>query len=1021
MKPIRTAGMLTVWLMFLPAGGWAQQQTGIVGSVRDATGGVVPGVTVEVASPALIERVRIGVTDGSGNYTIVDLGPGIYSVTFTLPGFRTFRREGVELTSGFTATVNAELTIGDLEETITVTGASPIVDIRSARSIPVLTEEVLQALPSGMRAFSNMVSLTLGASHGVRASNDVGGDKGEKHDGVLLHGSHSEDGRSNYDGMSTNMLNGRSGADSRVYKFNVVGVQEIVLDTSTNAENPFGGVTVDMIPKDGGNTFTLLGNANYTNSDLTTGKVPAKLLARGSADDQKSVKRVWDTGFGLGGPLVRDGLWFYTGHRYWGSQAFAANNFFNTNENPFLYIPDLSRPAFADQHIVDNGFRLTWQAAAKHKVTFSLNRQVACNCWLFLSAGANDAPQAASTTRVGKSEFGGNGVFLSQGTWTYPVTNQLLLQAGGSFMHQPVFRVSTDPPPPGSNRHATRELSTGYNYGGRSSGETSVDFGPLRNDNFEQRFSVSYVTGSHSAKVGVQTTIGHHQGPNSRVAPDSLTYRFRNEIPVDLTQWADPFLSKNEMRAVRLYAQDNWTINRLTVNYGLRYDHFWAYALPVTKPGGRFIDPISFPRLDDMPNYHDISPRLGFAYDLFGTGRTAIKGSWGHYLNAQGVGILQSLSPSNAVVPNTRRTWNDANANFNPDCDLLNFSANGECGAINNAAFGTVQVNTIWADDARKGWGQSQYSRQLSLELEHELRPGIGLRVGYFRTWFGNFQVTQNIAVSPSDFSPYCVTAPVDTRLPGGGGNQICGLFDVNPDAFGQVSNVRRRASDFGTPQELFNGVDIGFTAQVAEALFQGGVTLGRVSMDTCFLNDRPDVTLQGPRRRITDVREEEFCNFSQPLWDGVGSQIKLQAAVPLPWWDLELGAVYKNVPGATVSAAWTATNAQVAPSLGRNLSACPATGTCTATVTLPLIPIGNTTEREPYGTQFEERLNEIDLRLTKTFQIGETRLQAIAELWNVFNARPVQGIVSTFGGRWLTPTSILGGRLFKFGMQISL
>src|SRR5262249_24790399 len=158
------------------------------------------------------------------------------------------KREGIELTSGFTATVDAELKVGDLAETVTVAGASPIVDVQNARTQKVLRAEVLETLPSGMRDFANIVALTLGATHGVAGSNDVGGDKGEKHDGVLLHGSHSEDGRTDCDGMSTNMLNGTGGNDSRVYKINSVGVLEIVLDTGVSAENPFGGVTVNMVP-----------------------------------------------------------------------------------------------------------------------------------------------------------------------------------------------------------------------------------------------------------------------------------------------------------------------------------------------------------------------------------------------------------------------------------------------------------------------------------------------------------------------------------------------------------------------------------------------------------------------------------------------------------------------------------------------------------------------------------------------------------------------------------------------------
>src|SRR5437016_3641912 len=164
-------------IALVPPAALSQQTSSIAGIVRDASGCVLPGVTVEAASPALIEKVRLAVTDDQGRYNIVDLRPGTYSVTFTLPGFATFKRDGIELSAGFTATANADMKVGGLEETVTVTGASPVVDIQNVRTQQVLKANVLQSLPAGQWDSTQLASLTLGANLSGAGRNDVGGDR----------------------------------------------------------------------------------------------------------------------------------------------------------------------------------------------------------------------------------------------------------------------------------------------------------------------------------------------------------------------------------------------------------------------------------------------------------------------------------------------------------------------------------------------------------------------------------------------------------------------------------------------------------------------------------------------------------------------------------------------------------------------------------------------------------------------------------------------------------------------------
>jgi hypothetical protein len=986
----RVLGMVS--LVLLPTTLWAQSATSgsIAGVVRDTSGAVLPGVTVEAASSALIEKVRSVVTDNQGQYKIVELRPGTYVVTFTLVGFSTVRREGVELSTGFTAAVNADLRVGSLEETITVTGVSPVVDTQNVRTQRVLSHEQVEALPIGKTMLS-WAALALGATPGSNFQ-DVGGNKGEAQVGVQFRGGPNNDTQLKLDGMSyVNAALGGSGG--RVFNVNQVAVQETSMETSgMTAESETGGLQVNAVPKDGGNSFKVYGISNYTNGDMQSRNISADLAARG-VTSAPSVRSIYDYGIGVGGPLKRDRLWFYTAHRWWGSSEYQPGIWFNKTVNSPFYTPDYQRPAYQNPKIRDHTTRVTWQMTQKQKFAFLGTYQDFCTCYAVVNAST--APEA-----------GNNNFYLPhllQGTWTYPSTNRLLFDGGVTFgrnlKRSPLVDGVTPNTPP------INDVGLGLRYNGRPTGLGTAGYSAhgQTSNQVNGRLAASLVTGSHAFKAGMQ----FYQGRENRetFVPSATSYIFRLGVPTTVTQWASPYVATNSQRSIGLFTQDQWTIRRLTLNLGLRFDYFNGWAGEIDVPAGPWLPERHFDELRNIPNWRDLSPRVGFAYDLFGTSKTAVKASVGRYV--QGTGVIQITEPNNPqnlAVLSTDRTWNDnfypvgdpRRGNYVPDCDLRNFDANGECAVINNSRFGTVNATRRYAPDVLEGFNVRPYIWQAAISVQQELSPRVGLNVGYFRSWYGNFSVTDNLLVTPADYDPYCVTVPRDGRLPGGGGNQLCGAYDLKREKFGLVNELVTQASHFGKRTQVYNGVEIETNARFHQSGFlAGGIVFGKTVTDSCFVVDSP--------------QDELFCRVSPPWM--AATQIKLHGAYPLPWWGIQASATFQNLPAIPVDATNAFGNALIAPSLGRNLSSCPApTGACSATAMLRLYES---------QTLFEsDRLNQFDLRMSKIVQVGRARLTGMFDVYNLFNANSVLASQTAFGPNWQRPLAILGARLFKVGVQ---
>lgn len=1015
---------LAISLLAVPTALWAQAATGaIAGTVRDASGAVLPGVTVEAASPALIEKVRTVVTDAQGEYRIVELRPGAYTVTFTLPGFNTVKREGLELTSSFTATVNAELRVGGVEETITVTGETPVVDLSSARQSTTVARETLEAIPTTKR-LGQYAAIIPGATYQNSSQQDVGGTAGEGGT-FAVHGQRVGDQSTNVDGQAVNVLN------NDVISINTHTVQEVVVETgATSAESQTGGVQVNIIPKDGGNNFSGTFSGSWTGPEFAADNLSDTLRARGLTSGA-SIKNFMDVGGGLGGPIKQNRMWFFTAHRVWSSSKYIQGAYYNKNQgatrvyvdqdplyNVSLYEPDLERQAHTGWEYYNNDLRLTWQATPRNKFVATMARNSICNCPIQLSGtGGSNAIKRAPEGAIRHMFVP---MYLPAVTWSSPVSSKLLLEAGVSGTILSAHSVQME----GVQKGDIQITDLGQNI---IYGSAQATLRRLQGS-YNTRFALSYVTGSHAAKFGFIHRFNQVGKEGRYTDPDTIfggrTYTFRNGVPQSVTIYAQPFDTVEETTNLGIFAQDQWRLRKLTLNYGLRYDGYVGSVPEHSLPAGYFVPARTFPAVSDIPNFKNLNTRASGVYDVFGNGKTALKASIGRYNPLEFAAVN---NPARNLATNTTRTWTDANGNYVPDCDLNNPQVNGECGVWSDLSFGQSRPGTRWADDAISGFNKQFYNWQASASLQQELVPGVALNVGYFRTWYGNFLVTDNEALTAADFDTYCITRPRGASQGGyvmpGAGEQICGFYDMKPEAASRRPDlVRKPASTVGNRTEVYNGVDVTLQARFGQGgLFSGGLNIGRTTTDACDIGRNAPETMNGtdgsaagggtntgPGTLTTGVAGAwtsiEHCRIAMPWL--AGTQVKFMAVYPLPW-QLQFSAIYQNMAGQPIMATYPAPAAEVISSLpgNRTLGACAGRPTCTVATTVSLVSPGEA---------YENRLQQLDLRFSRRFEIGGTTLRANADLANVTNRGDIYSANTGYGPNWLVPYEVAGGRILR-------
>ena len=1005
---------LAVWVCFAFLPTAAAAQAVIAGTVRDTSGAILPGVTVEASSPALIEKTRTAVSDSTGQYRIEDLRPGTYTVNFTLAGFSNFRREGIELTGSFTATVNADMKVGALEETVTVTGESPIVDVQSARRQTVISSEVLRSIPT-VRSYNALVGVVPGI---VTNTNDVA--TGTATTQFPIHGGRNNEGRMTIDGL--NVGNPPGGNQPPGFSVDVGNSEEISFTTSGGlGESETGGVVMNVVPKTGGNTIHgsgfYSGSGKNLQADNSGGKVAAPT----------PLTKVYDVNGAIGGPILKDRLWYFATARTQGSTRVNANQFYNANAGDatkWLYAPIIDEPGYSDRTWENVSARFTWQATPRNKIGGFWDEQWVCRKCEGNTIGIT-TPAVVSPEANGPNQT--LPLRVPQVTWTSPVTNRLLLDAGFGGTYYGWGNFERNPNPTHDLIKVTEQCSTGCAANGNRPGIVyrSQDWGDNRTGSYIWKANLAYVIGQHSFKVGYQHTLMTDDRTWSTNSTD-LWYRFNNGVPNQLTQTISPWINNARAGWDAVFAQEQFTMGRLTLQGAVRFDISKSWFPEQNIGPDRFL-PVaySFPESKGIDSYKDITPRFGAAYDVFGDGKTAVKMNIGRYL--EGVGVQLNYANTNPTlriptstgpfgVPGVTRTWIDANSDFVPDCDLSNPQANGNaaatpggggpdfCGQISNTRFGQPVLTGNYDPDVLNGWGVRAADWSLGVSLQQQIMRRMSVEVGYYRRSFDGFTMNDNLLLTAGDLTPYTITAPSDSRLPGGGGYQIGTLYDVGPAKSGQVDNLQTLAEKYGKWDSYFNGVDVTLSLRTSDFTVQGGTSTGQNVADNCDVrNNLPELNAGIGAGLVgsTVSPTSPYCHVAY----GWLTQFRGLGSYTIPKIDTQVSAVFQSKPGALLAANYAMPSAQVATFLGRAPSG------NVPNVTINLI--------EP-GSLYGDRINQLDFRFAKKLQFGGSRAMLALDLYNALNANPILTYNNSFtpGGPWLQANSILTGRLARISAE---
>ena len=998
--------------------GVAFAQAAITGAVKDTSGGVMPGVAVEVGGPALIERTRATRTDDAGRYRVEDLRPGIYRVRFSFPGWKSYELEGLELSGSMT--VKADVTLALDKVTSEVNVSARAVDIQGTTREVSLSGATVSVLPTA-RTYNALLVLVPGV---LTSTNDIVVEAATT--SFPIHGGRATEGRLLLDGL--NIGSPPSGNSATSYAIVTAYAEEVTFATSSvSGETETGGVVMRIVPQSGGNVTRGSFFASGSGPRLQDDNLTPELSGQGILVAPFS--KVYDVSAVLGGPIIKDRLWYFASGHAAGSRKESTNVFYNLNAGDasrWSYVPDLTQRSYSDRTFESLSGRLTWQATRRNKFGAFWDAQALCRTCTGATPGLAE-PQRISPEAVGVL---GRRLDVVQLSWWSPIRSRMVVDAAFGSTYFGVGNFEREPNPTRGLIRVVEQCASGCAANGNIPGLAyrSQDFSDAHTGSYTWKASGSFVTGTHSIKVGYQHTY-MSDDRTWMTNDENLTYRFNNGVPNQLTQSISPWVNNTRVAWYALFAQGQWIRDRVTLHGAVRLDSARSWFPEQQLGPSRFLPvAIVVPETRGVDSYKDISPRMGFAVDVFGNGRTALKASLGRYLDGAGTsGNYAGMNPTLRMPQTTpvfgtagvTRAWVDANTNLVPDCNLLDpamqdLRAAGAdlCGVMSNTNFGRDVRTTNFDPAIATGWGVRPSDWQFRAWVEQELGARSSLSVTYTRRWFQGFFAVDNLALQPSDLTEFSLVAPSDPRLPGGGGYTVSGLYDVVPEKAGQVDNLVAHADKYGPWTQYYNGVDVTLNVRAWNGLtFAGGTSTGQSVANNCQVREKlPELSTAsmgtsafGAGLANSAVGPgSPYCHVGY----GVLTHLRGFSTYIVPKLEVLVSATVQSKPGPMLAANYAAPNAIIAPRLGRNLSA------NAANMTVNLVTP---------GTMYGERINQVDLRLARTFRIGRSRTTFGVDIYNALNSGAVLTYNNTFvpDGPWLQPLTVLTPRFVKLTAAI--
>ena len=980
----------------------ARAQSVFTGTVKDTSGAVMPGVTVEAASPALIEGVRSAITDENGGYRMVDLRPGIYKLSYTLPGFNTVIRDGVELQANFTATINIDLAVGTLQESVTVSGASPVVDVQSNAKQQVLTRDVLNAVPTA-GTIQGLGQLVVGVTLNVP---DVGGSRAMQQTYFAVRGQGGAQTVVLVDGMMTNGLMG----DGAVQAYhNESMTQEAVYQTAGgNAETLTGGVNMNLIPKDGGNQFRGGFKGFKSPSGWQGNNLTDNLRSLGVTGVDK-ISNFFEWNVEQGGPIVKNKVWFFGAFRKARYDRPIANTFIiPSGQNvPQAFAacranPDSCEQGVSDEKMDNPVVRLTWQASERNKVAVYMDRA------LRLRGHAMGALTDQNTASViwNTPTFATGSI-----KWTSTLSSKVLLEMGLSGnrerydnLYQPGILAERNTADWYRNVRKN-DTSTGllWNASGAQLGNYP--------DRYNIQGALSYVTGAHNVRFGGALQFGKYIRYNNANA--DLYQSYNNGTPFQVTVLNTPLRVGEDLDAnLGLFVQDTWSLDRLTLNYGVRFDYNQQTIRGQDAQIGRFADSPAYDGFQAVPTWQDFSPRVSIVYDISGNGRTAVRAGFNKFVTAQTTGFSQLYNPT--ALTTQALPWTDGNGD-----DI----AQGERGCTYLTAGCEINFANLATNFGRRSLAtpdaglKRPYSRPLNVGITHELFSGFSVAAEYYYISFKNITMRQNSLLNANSYNRFEVVSPLD--------GSVIPAYVIKPEFQGRVANVDSTSDEM---KRTYNGMDLNFNARLPRGVRAfGGFNLERSLNDVCVS------AASDPNRLL-------YCDQSQSEIPRQ-KQFKATVVYPLPWYGISVSASYQNLNGYLTGTAAQAYGGFTAgtgfdrpngqgtfwqlTSATRYAANC--TGPCTpgALVLPALATSGVAALQVPLvapETEFTPRINQVDLSTSVKIRFGRVGATPRVDFFNALNSDDYSSVSTVqFGAAaYNRPSVILQGRIIRVGVDVT-